>query len=298
MKKLFAFSIVPVLCVMPLLSCLPTGPTSSHATTPPVSANTTVQVSLANTSAYFEVGKCYVGRTSSSSAWVYWMMQVINRSSLTLPFVRISGIRFRDDYGDLISTDTSMDYTYVAGRVMVVGFASLFTNTCLAPGDTGYFLSIDTVTTKLASITADSISCSSSSISPPAAAISATSYTYQNNALDISVYNSGTVGAKLLDGCSLLLGSSGVPVLWTLVSPVDSMISAGGRGVYEESYLSFSGSFQGVKLFSDFEDAAFLAKRSAKSPRIAPGNRMTDEMARVLINERNRRESAKSEHKK
>jgi hypothetical protein len=298
MKKLFTLSILPVLCVMPLLSCLPTSPTSSHITNPPVSANKTVQVSLASTSAYFEVGKCYVGRSSSSSAYAYWMMQVINKSSLTLPFVRISGIRFRDAYGDLLSTDTSMDYTYVAGRVMVVGFTPLFTNTCLAPGDTGYFLSIDTVNTKLASITADSISCSSTSISHPSAAISATSYTYLNNALDISIYNSGTVGAKLSNGCSLLLGSSGVPVLWTIVSPVDSMISAGGRGVYEEPYLSFSGSFQGVKLFSDFEDAAFLAKRSAKNSRIAPGNRMTDEMVRVLINERNRRESAKSEHKK
>jgi hypothetical protein len=288
------FSIAFLFSTGLFLTCGPSSsPTGPGTHTDNGSLGKTVSFTLASENAFMQLGTCYVGRSSSTSIWAYWMLPVTFTGSSPKAFIQIYGLKYRNASGAIIDSD----FTYVQGRSMKLVASGIFSNTCLMQGDTGCFAGIDSIYNSLAGITADSIGFSSSVPVPTTSTIVQTGVTASTSTmLTIAIENTGTLAALMSSSpgsFALLLDHSGTPLFWTYLSPSPTTVPAGGTGAFASTYLSYSGAYTTGKVFADYEDGTGANAKIAGSEGITPD--LSPQQVMGLLAARNRQESEKSE---
>ena len=217
----------------------------------------------ASSSGSFTVGQGYASRSGVSTDTAYVVIPVTNSSSTSAyGFVKATDIVFRDGLGDQISTAS---YTYLYGSVGDVGY-DIQTDSCLAPGEEGYFIFIETYMWSALASVSFTFYAPGYGASDPGAIVRPESLEYgpaspYGNYLAIGFRNSGTktaVMGTIKAAFYVLFDAAMDPLLWGFLydnlSPVSGLIAPGGTGSVEDSVMFFDGSASYIRVLMDFED--------------------------------------------
>lgn len=99
-----------------------------------------VALSLTTPNKDIELGRAWLMRNHEGASYTYWVIEVHNRSTNNYHcFVRLNQINFVDTQNQSLSES----FNYVDGSVGAHNTLSTHTNTCLAPGESGYSFSLD-----------------------------------------------------------------------------------------------------------------------------------------------------------
>lgn len=216
----------------------------------------------------FAIGTAFATRPSTSSDAAYIVLPVTNTGSQTLCFVKLTGLTYRDAGGAAL---TAPDFTFVDGSVEKVS-STIFTDTCLVPGETGM---VHDITTNLYSAVAKmefTFESGSPPIGVPTASVIPQSYTTPStsSAPVITVKNVGSGPANIGGGTStwFLLDDANQPLSWgfaftdpsipSVLVPVSGTATIPGYGFYD-------GSGSKLLVFVDFEDAPLAASLRSTS---------------------------------
>ena len=97
-----------------------------------------VSVNLATPNADFRLEEFYASRPRLDTDTLYWILPLTNIGDQTRCFIEVAEITFRDSAGGVLSAEKGQ---FVDGSVGVYSPA-IYTNTCLAPAETGYILGV------------------------------------------------------------------------------------------------------------------------------------------------------------
>ena len=173
-----------------------------------------ISVSLTDKNDAFRLGRAYATRDSASSETLYWFIAVVNQSSELQCSIEASTLQFRDSTGQTLVTE---DLTFVSGSVGADQFSSIYTDTCLESGQTGYFFGIeleDDTPLLYSSVTDVAVASLSSynGFSTPTARIIPQSYSPE---LAVTVRNEGTGAARMGDFSHyFFLDEGNLPLSW------------------------------------------------------------------------------------
>jgi hypothetical protein len=142
--------------------------------------------------------------------------------------------------------------------------STIFTNTCLRPGESGHFILIDNndsddLYDNTSSIEVDAISISTSGTNwqdPTADVQEQSGGTYTATYSSVPVINNGTESAQLNENSVYILtDSSGEPMTWSFFDSASvSILAAGDTATYTSSTNYNNTGVQGGFSYIDFED--------------------------------------------
>jgi hypothetical protein len=220
-----------------------------------------ISFSVVDVSSDFSFGTAYATRPYASTQYIYGIIPITNNSSSeTYCFVRLETINYQDSDGNLLYQE---DGSYVYGQVQWNG-STIFTNTCLRPGESGHFILIDNndsddLYDNTSSIEVDAISISTSGTNwqdPTADVQEQSGGTYTATYSSVPVINNGTESAQLNENSVYILtDSSGEPMTWSFFDSASvSILAAGDTATYTSSTNYNNTGVQGGFSYIDFED--------------------------------------------
>ena len=237
-------------------SALLTGPTLGSGSASVGALRKEVSKVVSDAPPGLSFGTAYATRTSTTSETLYWVLPVTNTSGEALCFIRFNGITFSDGAGNTLAED---DFSYVTGSVGAFS-SDMYTDTCLAPGETGYVLGIELsnpnpVYTSLDRISIAEVVADSDATVPPVSIVPQL-YTAFGENLNVTVENKGTRTGYVTDFSSyLLLDAGGGPLAWGFLDRAtgwEGALAVGERkGLIDP--VRYNGSAQRVRVFVDFE---------------------------------------------
>jgi hypothetical protein len=180
-----------------------------------------IPVALTGGGTQFSIGDGYLLSDASVPQYAWLALPVTNLGTTMHCFVSASDYSWLDSAGNSEGTLLA----YVTGSVGQVD-PTIYTDTCLAPGETGFLLDIqsdlvsDDIYTPTTSVTL-ALSTSSDGTRPPAK-ISPLGYTVAGAALAVAFENGGTGPADIAESNScpyILVDSGGLPVTWAFLDP-------------------------------------------------------------------------------
>ena len=210
-----------------------------------------------------ELRDAYLARESADTETFEWFVELVNTGTETYCFVQALGLEFSGDGESVLIGDNS----FVQGNVRV-GANDVYTDTCLAGGQTGYFFSIenaadgDQLYSLIDSLTLSELTVQAGGEVPPASIVpqeySVAPGTPQEIAVNIT--NTGTALARLEEFSNyILLDDDEQPLTWNFFnSPSNSVggdgtVAAGETRVLNDT-LSYDGSADRMLAYTDFED--------------------------------------------
>ena len=167
-----------------------------------------IAVNLANTGT-FKVGKGYATRDAADTETLYWFVSVTNESKTLQCFIEATSVQFKNSAGQTLVAD---DAAFVSGSVAVYQGTDIYTDTCLAGGQTGYLFGIElesevpSIYTSVSSVVVSTLA-GDTGFSVPAAKIIPQSYTVSKNSpqeLAVSIKNAGTGAVRVSKVLALL----------------------------------------------------------------------------------------------
>jgi hypothetical protein len=201
------------------------------------------------------VGTAFANRSTTTSNTAYVILPVTNTGSQTLCFVELEEITYRDAGGAALTVPS---LTFVRGSVRKVS-ANIFTDTCLAPGETGMVADIEANLYSAVAKMEFTFKSGSSVISVPAARVIPQSYIQPTTtSLAVTVANLGSapalVGAQFRFHHWFLFDDAMQPLLWGITdTTAPSIISASGMATISDNVF-YDGSGSRLLVFVDFED--------------------------------------------
>ncbi len=224
----------------------------------------TGEIIMDNSPGLFEVDELFIGRTSSSSSYIYWIIPIKNTSSNHYAFVEATGIKILDSQNKVIYEDNFFNYTFVEGSCGNPENSTSLTNTFLKAGETGYFLGIDQVDfSRVAKIRLSSIDYSETPYFPSEIKAIPLSYSVSGQNVEVMVENQGNQTLYISTSPYILMDQNNAPLTWTYLDPdasssvEEEVIAAKGMGeMVDESWYKGSGSKIRVILDVDLESSA------------------------------------------
>ncbi len=205
----------------------------------------------------------FASRYTSTSTYTYLVIPVTNTSLTALQWVRLENGFVLDGSGN--KTHVTPETAYAKGSVGKVS-STIFTNTCLASGESGYFFLI--IPDSWDHFTTFEFNFDYGSTEPQEtyAKVIPQSYALVDNDLIVSFMNTGTKKVDMGYLHFVLLDSSDRAISWNLtnnnVIPSTGVLNVGESGSLEEGYYLYKGSSSKMKVFLDFdvfEDSASLS---------------------------------------
>lgn len=237
------------------------------------------------------IGDVYAMRSDTSSDYAYIAMPVTNTGSSTLCLVKLDGLTYRNTAGTSLLSKSAFVYGSV-GNLSV----GTFTNTCLAPGETGMMRDINAgLYAAVAKMEFSFVTSSGFSVSAPVASVIPQSYTISTNNLDITVKNIGSGTAQITGPAYWYLLDDGMlPLFWGTTSGASGTMPA--SAVLTLSGLEFySGSGSKLLVFTEFADSVPVASAMLAASALSsvgdlecPASLATDELALCKNESRNR----------
>jgi hypothetical protein len=206
-------------------------------------------------------GPVFVSRSATFSTYVNTFVRVENQGATRRCFVSIPAMQLRDAAGATIATDS---VSYVQGSV---GASSVYTDTCLAPGESGYFVGIlEAPYTKVASLVF-SIDGGDEGFGDPAMRVVPEDITGSVDFVDASAHNLGPVAAELTFNLWIGYDAAHQPLHFGYLDPCDaqaSMTVAPGQVLPLCSSDYFDGSGQAIQTWLGYGLSS--AAKSAAGP--------------------------------
>ena len=235
-------------------SALLSGATIGKGTTAIGDLRKQIAVTVLGTNPSLTVGTAFATRPVTSLDYAYIILPVTNTGSQTLCFVKLAGITYRDASSAAL---LSNGITFARGSVGKVSSTS-FTDTCLAPGETGMVGEIKANLYAAVAKMEFTLESSASAISAPAARVIPQSYAVQSATLAIAVKNSGSgpalVGAQNRFHTWFLFDDAMQPLTWGLTDlATPSVVAANGAATITVNVL-YDGSGSKLLVFTNFED--------------------------------------------
>ncbi len=256
------------------------------------------------------VGTAYATRSSTSSYldYAYIILPVTNTGNQLLCYIELAGLTYRNASGVALADP---GYTYVRGSVgkQSIFSSNYYTNSCLAPGETGWVIDIESIYSNVAAMEF-TFESSSSALSAPTARVIPQSYTVNpiadggGQSLAVTVTNIGSGSAQISGFGNLLVlfDDAMRPLFYDVASdvmPSNGLIPVSGTATLTTDYLGsyYEGSGQKLLVFVDFEDTTTASARSLAGS-INPASEecdaalSRDELNMCILESRNRRIAA------
>jgi hypothetical protein len=192
-----------------------------------------IPVTLTGGGTEFSLGDAYLMSVAADLAYAYLAIPVTNLGTTMHCFVSTTNYSWLDSQGN-----SEGDFlTYVTGTVGQVD-PTIYTDSCLEPGETGFLFDIQSnlttndIYTPTTSITFALGTSSGGALPPPK--ILPQSYSLAAGALTVTFANSGTGPGELTEACPfVLVDSGGLPTLWgffELTTPGELDVGQQGTG--------------------------------------------------------------------
>jgi len=258
-----------------------------------------IAATVLGTNTSFTVGIAFATRGGTSSDYAYVILPVTNIGTQTLCYVKLAGITYRDSSGAAIGVPS---VTYVNGSVGIVS-STMFTDTCLAPGETGMVADIKASLYTAVAKMEFTFETTSYTISVPAASVIPQSYSVQSTGSipSINVKNVGS-GPAQIGGANtsmvFLLDGAEQPLMWSFAfsdPSVPSVVVPVAGTATIPSYGYYDGSASKLLAFVGFEDAPLTAGLTATFGIALPATDIcaaalsSDELMLCRIESRNQR---------
>jgi len=210
-----------------------------------------------------DLGPMTVSRNSTTSGFMRTHLPVTNISDTQWCFIQIEELAFSGGGIELANSD----FDFVQGSVGNIG-NGLYTSTCLAPGESGYFFEITEVDFESVNEASFTLEEPDSIGIPPGQSLLPTGYEVEGSDADITVEHvEGEEPIAVDSSLWLLLDASGEPVSWGFADePEETLTSQGDTNTYRASapFLEQVGST--LCLWVDFSPAT---RRGEVVPRAA-----------------------------
>jgi len=194
-----------------------------------------VPVTLSAGADQFALGDGYLLADTFDPYYVYFVVPVRNLGSTRHCFVGITDGSYQWSTASG-SAPVALMNSYVTGSVGEVSPTGLYTETCLAPGETGILFDIEMSTDQSDLFTptvqiAMALNTSFDGTAPPAALVPQ-SYSDANGMLTVAFKNVGTGQAEInRSGPYVLLDSGGLPTAWSFLDEMPSgLLDVGQSG--------------------------------------------------------------------
>lgn len=208
----------------------------------------------------FTVGTAYATRPTALDDVMYPVIAVTNASATAQCFVKLAALTYKNGSGTVIEGGPS-SLDYVAGSVG--DLTTIQTDTCLAPGETGYALDIQlSGFTAVASV--EFALVTTGVPTQPTVKIIPQSFEAFGNSVWIPAKNVGSSNGQIGGFSQLLhLDGSGLPMGWDFIDDVlwrmgqgSSIAKAGGDPRTSVTFISHEGAISKVRLFVDWDATA------------------------------------------
>jgi hypothetical protein len=213
-----------------------------------------IPVTLTGGGTQFSIGDGYLMSDASIPAYAYFALPVTNVGTTMHCFVSASDYSWLDSAGN----SEGSFLAYVTGSVGQVD-PTIYTDTCLAPGETGFLLDIQSdlvsndIYTPTTSVTL-ALSTSSDGTLPPAKVLPLGN-TVAGAVLTVAFENEGTRPADIAESNScpyILVDSGGLPVTWAFLDPTPlGELDVGQQGSATANYVMECG--QTVRAYIPFQ---------------------------------------------
>lgn len=224
----------------------------------------------------FSATTLYIGRRSTTATMDYLAIPVTNTSGSLRCFVKATTYTIN---AGAITEDHSG--SYISGSVGVSSSSSVYTASCLQPGETAYLLDLsDNDIFSTAAGATIALTFSTSSFEQPAAKAIPQSYTFAAGVNTITVKNVGTAAADLSGGFheTVLLDADGKPMFWTFLdAATGTILQPGATGTIVDNGMNWAGSAPMQAVYVDFE-----APASGTALRLSPGGPDAEQQKAVL----------------
>jgi len=228
----------------------------------------TKSVTLQNDSSgsgYVTPGTAISMKESSVGTALYLAIPITNNTGVAQSFVELTNIYYYDSTGTRLNATPVI--AFVNGSVGLLTTANIFTNTCLASGEMGYFTLLDTDSNAYSNVSKVEFTVQSGGTTPvdPGSKLIPQSYSITGSGssatLTQTFKNTGTRSLDLNNSqyvfCKYIgLDGSGKPVMWwftsSSVSPGNGVLSAGASGSESGSFV-FDGTSSSIIGFTAFE---------------------------------------------
>lgn len=262
-----------------------TEPSQWVVTGPDLGSNTAVLAdirkpitfSVTNSDSRLSLNQAYATRSSTSTESVYWLVQVKNVSaSDRLCFIRLNTGTFKDALGATIKTNNG---TYLHGSIFKLNVET--TNTCLAPGETGFFVGVELgsshpgIYSNLAEIVFDNISVYTDIKQRPLSKVAPDlNYTVTfdvSQFISLKVSNTGTVDSSVdKNNLYVMLDQTEEPLHWGFMERTadwDGLLTVDNSNFLEgTSAISYTGKANRIRVLIDYEDSADAPGPPVPSP--------------------------------
>ena len=219
-----------------------------------------VSVGLNSEAADLEVGDAYLARENADTETFEWFVALTNTGEQTYCFVRAADIQFSDGAGALLEEG----FNFIQGSIRVGANSDIYTDTCLADGQTGYFFGTVPARDRQLYSVIDSIDIADitvqTGLSVPQASIVPQEYDLATSTsppqLAVTVVNEGTAPARVLPESNyLLLDDDDSPLTWNFFGSLswDGLMAADESRVLNDA-LVYSGSSKRLLVYVDFEN--------------------------------------------
>ena len=218
-----------------------------------------VPVALLAGGELFAAEEAFIARRAADATDAFYaMIPIENVSSRPYCFVTVGANEYLDGSDSVVAESSFWDVTGSVGRS-----GSVFTPTCLAPGEVGTFaevqLFVDFAVVARVELALDADP--DTDIHEPLSAPTPTGYAYDSvDGLTVEVRNDGSSTAALshLSSAYLLLDEAGDPlwfhILRTPAEPADLVLEPGATGVLLDPSVHYEGTGQGIQVFLWWSD--------------------------------------------
>ena len=217
----------------------------------------TLTIKTVNPTDNFLLGPAIMGRKDNTTAMnVHFIMQIKNNTSnAAYCGIETTAIQFQDRSGEKLVTDAINKEAY--GSIGIEGSADLAS--CLAPGETGYFLqeikglvNITNFYSEVKAVQIDEITVESNSVSQPMLGVNATGYSYGSFKLTLDATNDNTDTAYIYPSDSYyMLLHEDKPIYYGKVDALALMaiqLRPGNTTQIETSEIVYTGSVNKIRV--------------------------------------------------
>ncbi len=218
-----------------------------------------------------QIGSSTIVFEPINSGYLYAAIPVKNVGKTALSFPELSNLYYEDSSGAKLNG--TADSGYVTGTVGYLSSGNVFTDACLAPGETGYVILISSNIYSSTQKIEFSTSVGASTPTDPGSALIPQDYTISGasggaGTVTVAFKNTGTnqldVNNQKSGGFVFIgLDSSGNPTMWqyftSSLNPSNGVLTAGQSGS-AQGYYDFDGTTSTIVAFTPFETSASAAK--------------------------------------
>ena len=212
----------------------------------------------------FQFGQAYGARISSTTEGFYWIVPVSNVSGIeSFCFISINDGVIRDAGGNQLDTDA---LAFVNGSVRKFNASSIYTDTCLGPGESGHMLGIALdIYSQANALVFSNMSVTSAGFGPSDVSMEPLSYTV-NTQVNLEYRNHGNTPGEIEPLSPYFpLHTDNTPLIWGFFSPpsgADTVIGAGQSATLVDN-LYYTGSSSKITVYLNYQapvNSASLAK--------------------------------------